>query len=164
MARTTPPTTTASLRRWLAGWLAVLLCAQALAAAGALLRPLHRHAPLAQRPLSMQAPMQVQVPVQRLLLWRHASAAPPAAALHDAHARAHLEGQAHEHPAGDLSVLPAAGGDAAPDAASLAAFFAAPPPRAPVLASAALRHVWSGPARWAATARTIAPPHRPPRA
>ncbi|MBE7417001.1 MAG: hypothetical protein HS128_04465 [Ideonella sp.] len=150
MARTPPPTAIASLRRWLAGWLVLALCAQALSAAGALWRPMHRHAPA------------VQENVQRVLLWRHDRDTPAAASMRDAHARAHADGLAHEHAVNDPSVLPN-GSDAAADAASLAAFFAAPPPRTRALAAKPLRHVWAASTHWASTARTIAPLRRPPR-
>jgi hypothetical protein len=138
-------TTAASMLRWLAAWLALALCAQALALGTAALRGLgHRHGTL-------------ELETKPMLLWRHAGDHTTAA---DAHARAHAAGDAHLHADDDASVL---GSDAF--AAALAAFVSAPAPRAHAAhAMPGLRHVWSAAVPWSATARTVTPPLRPPHA
>jgi hypothetical protein len=144
-ARATP-TTAESLKRWLAAWLAVVLCAQALAAGAIALRSVaHRHASL-------------DGASQPMLLWRHAGDRVDA---HDAHARAHAAGAAHAHAADDVSVL---GSD--PHDAALAALVTAPGPRLHGAWSAVcgLHHVWGAAERWQPSARTLAPPWHPPRA
>ncbi|MCW5662178.1 MAG: hypothetical protein KIT60_31105 [Burkholderiaceae bacterium] len=144
-ARATP-TTAESLKRWLGAWLALVLCAQALAAGAVALRSVsHRHASLD----GVSRPM---------LLWRHAGDRVDA---HDTHARAHAAGAAHAHAAGDVSVL---GSDL--HGAALAALVTAPAPRLLDVWSAVsgLQHVWATADRWQPSARMVAPPRHPPRA
>jgi hypothetical protein len=141
-----------SLLRWLAGWLAIAVCVQALSAGASAVGLPHLHAP--QPPGAAKA----------MVLWRHASDTARPAAF-DAHVYAHESGEAHEHPADDASVLPLGNGSATAEAAALSAFIAAPAPRAGLaLLPAGLQHVWTGGAPWAPVTRTIAPPRRPPRA
>jgi hypothetical protein len=149
------PTAAESLLRWLAGWLAVALLAQALTfGAAAVSKPSHRHG---------SAP---QVESKPMLLWRHAAdgVRNDAAA---AHVRAHLADEPHQHPIDDASLLPTGSDAAAAEAATLAALIAAPAPRAGAaltVASSGLHHVWSAGDLWAPTARTVTPPRHPPRA
>jgi hypothetical protein len=145
------PTTGESLKCWLAGWMVVALLAQALTMGTAIAsKPSHRHGSTSQ------------VVSKPMLLWRHATQN-----VHNdaaAHARAHLAGEAHQHPIDDVSVLPT-GSDGTADAA-LAALIAAPAPRSGVglvPASIGLAHVWSDADLWAPTARTVTPPRHPPR-
>jgi hypothetical protein len=145
------PTPTESLLRWLAGWLALAVGVQALSVGAASVGAWHRHAP------------EPRIESKVMLLWRHATDSARPAAL-DAHARAHETGEAHEHPLDDASVLPAGNDNAAAGASALAAFIAAPAPRAAIATLAAgLHHVWISGARWVPATRTIAPPRRPPR-
>lgn len=144
----TPPTPIQSLMRWLAAWLAVALCAQALSIGGAALFA-HRHGTL-------------EIETQPMLLWRHAGDAQNTGSA-DAHARAHRANEAHQHAVDDVSVLPA-GGDAA---AALAAFVAAPAPQGAAVAAAVpigLHHVLKASHLWAPTAHAVSPPRHPPRA
>lgn len=141
------PTPVESLMRWLAAWLAVAVCAQALAVSSAGVRGLgHRHGAL-------------ETESKPMLLWRHAA---NATASGDAHALAHVAGEAHEHALDDASVL---GSDA--HAAALSAFVTAPAPRptgAMAGAGDGLRHVFAAAASWSPSARSVAPPRQPPRA
>ena len=143
----TPPTTAESLMRWLAAWLALAVCAQALAVGTSALQGLtHRHGAL-------------DIDAKPMLLWRHAS---DRAHGRDAHGAAHAAGEAHHHAGSDASVL---GTDA--HAAAFAAFVSAPAPRAHGALSVMpreLRHVWAAAAPWSPTARAVAPPRHPPRA
>jgi hypothetical protein len=140
-----PHTTAEALKRWLAAWLALALCAQAVAFGSAALSGLtHRHGALGVEPTPM-------------LLWRHAG---ERVNVRDAHALAHRTGEAHQHAGDDASVL---GDDA--HATALAAGVSAPAPRAHTLQGAprALRHVWAAAVGWSATTRAVEPPHHPPR-
>jgi hypothetical protein len=143
----TPPSTRESLMRWLAAWLVVAMCAQALAIGTSALRGVvHRHGALA-------------VSAQPMLLWRHGG---DAVQKHGAHERAHALGESHQHALDDASVL---GADA--QAAALAALVSAPAPRAPgalSVAASSLRHVWTATELWWPSARAVAPPRHPPRA
>jgi hypothetical protein len=133
--------------RLFAAWQALTVLAHALAVgAGWAAGRAHRHAEGRE--------------ARPMVLWRHA-----APAL-DAHARAHADGQAHHHAIDDASVLPS-GSDAAADAAGVLTFLSAPAPHgsaAAVPIAVALDHVWSATTPWAATAHTVLPPRRPPRA
>ncbi|HET9205475.1 MAG TPA: hypothetical protein VFO28_04500, partial [Burkholderiaceae bacterium] len=135
------PTAAESLMRWLAAWLALAVCAQAFAVGAAALHGFgHRHGGLA-------------IDAKPMVLWRHAGDRAP---TRDAHVAAHATGEAHEHAAGDASVL---GADA--HAAALAALVSAPAPRVSGALSVAthdLRHVWSATDPWSPTARAVAPP------
>lgn len=147
MGRARTPTTTESLMRWLAAWLALAICVQALAVGTVALRGLgHRHGSL-------------DVEGTPMLLWRHAAGSHHA---RDAHQRAHAAGEAHQHAPDDASVL---GSDA--HAAAMAAFVSAPAPRASGAVSVApdaLSHVQTATALWSPTARAVAPALQPPRA
>jgi hypothetical protein len=146
------PSTTESLTRWFAAWVAAVVCLHALSAGtAALWFNAHRHG---------SAPETVTT--TPMVLWRHAADRTP----HDlaaAHARAHMAGESHHHTADDMSVLPS-GSDAS--AAALAAFVAGPVARAFEAAAYArlgLHHVWAMATPWAPTARTVSPPRHPPR-
>ena len=145
------PTPIESLLRWLAGWVAIAVCVQALSAGAAAVGLSHRHAP------------QAQGVAKAMVLWRHASDTAQPLAF-DAHAYAHERGEAHEHPVDDASVLPLGNDSAMAETAALAAFIAAPAPRAGLaMLPAGLQHVRTSGAPWAPVTRTIAPPRRPPR-
>ena len=142
--RRAPRSTAESLMRWLAAWLAVAVCVQAFAVGAASWRT-HRHGAL-------------DADVQSTLLWRHTV---DSAHARDAHERAHVLGEAHQHAPDDASVL---GADA--HAAALAAWVGAPAPRAQGALSAAngLRHVQMAAEPWSPTARAVSPLRQPPRA
>ncbi|UUX94453.1 hypothetical protein [Aquabacterium sp. J223] len=130
--------TARALLRLLAGWLAVLLLVQGLAAGQALART-GRH---------LHRPPDIGV------------AAPPAAT----HDRLHQAALPHEHDLLDASVL-ALGTDPADGAGtqSLLAAFAAALPSASALALEPRRHLLRAAPAWAASAPPAAPPRRPPR-
>jgi hypothetical protein len=144
------PTTTQSLLRWLAAWLAIALCVQAVSGGSlALLGTAHRHTSL-------------QLDAKPMLMWRHANPLE----RHDAaaHTRAHQDAEPHAHPVGDPSVL-AATSDATALLA-LAAFIAAAG-RFDDTATGApshLHHVWLAAVAWTPTARALTPLRHPPRA
>jgi hypothetical protein len=139
------PSTAESLMRWLAAWLAVAVCMQALAIGSAALQAVtHRHGSLDVAPKPM-------------LLWRHAG---DHVESHTVHALAHAEGRAHQHAADDFSVL---GDDT--HAAAVAALLTAPAPHTQADAPAAHGgHVRVAAEPWSPTARTVSPPRHPPRA
>jgi hypothetical protein len=135
----------------LAAWVALALLTQALAVGATAMGRAHRHA--AQRANVVSA-----------WLWQHARSEPAREPSADAHADAHAQALPHHHAATDTTVLPG-GPDAAAEAAVLAALIAVPVLRGPhpfVLAD--LDHVWAALPPWAATAHTVRPPRRPPRA
>jgi hypothetical protein len=143
------PSTAASLRRWLCAWLALLSVTQML---GSTLSGLHGHW---HRPAPSMHSAAPSTPVIR---WRHGEVGRA-----DTHARMHELGQAHEHAATDVSVVPLAPDTATEAVAQLGAALA---PGADVqwrLPDGA-RHVLLDTAPWAAKTRAIAPPLKPPRA
>jgi hypothetical protein len=144
------PTTTQSLLRWLAAWLAIALCVQAVSSGSlALLGTAHRHTSLA-------------LEAKPMLMWRHANPLE----RHDvaAHTRAHLDAVPHAHPIDDASVL-AATSDATALLA-LAAFVAAASRFDDTSGGAPshLRHVRLAAVPWTPTARALTPPRHRPRA
>ena len=143
----TPPTAV-SLRRWLCAWLALLTLTQMIGSTLAGLRGTwHHHRPS----------MQSGAPSVPVIRWRHGEAMPA-----DAHAQMHAQGEAHDHAATDVSVLPL-GPDSATEAVALWAAAVAPGTDVRWSPHDSAHHVQAGSAGWAPTTRAIAPPLQPPR-
>jgi len=136
------------LRRWLCVWLALLTVTQMIGSTLAGLQgSWHHHRPSLQssaQPLS-------------LVRWRHGEVVRA-----DAHAQMHAQGEAHDHAATDVSVLPY-GTDTATDAVAHLAAALAPSSHARWSPRDGAHPVQAGTAGWAPTTRSITPPLRPPR-
>ena len=145
------------LRRWLCGWLALLMALQMLGSTLAGLQTSwHRHRPALQASAAPSTP---------LVRWRHgeASVAAEVDTHAQSHAQLHARGEVHEHALTDTSVLPW-GIDAAGDAVAQLAAVLAPGAGALTSPRCHAHHVRAMGERWAATSRSIAPLLQPPRA